>query len=264
MMRDSPPVEPEGQAGAGELDDGDEREGLERVLSRIEARLDTRFSFPDEKTHSAAATLALFRLMLAHAHAIRILGETPYAETAGANVRAMFEAWVDIYNILEPGREEINARRSIIFGLLEFKEHSISTGHLDTDDIAKLDAHLAPYRTEFPDLVQDVELQRTRKDPRNSNYWSGTSRSELIKRMEVAGVGSTLRSIYKMLSWDAHHVVAVALRASIRQTDDGTIDVGFEMLQTAEEAATMARYLAVRMLVKAWLQVTTHLGIDPG
>src|SRR6185437_4776909 len=243
------------------FEDGDQ---LGRVVSRIEARLDSTFSFADEKAHSAAATLALLRMMVAHANAILAVSVTPYAETAGANARAMFEAWLDIYAILEAGHEEDNARRFVGFCVLVFRDYSIATGRLDDDDISKINMMIEAHRIERPQILADVKLQRTTKHRRNSHYWTGTSRTALIKLMEDRGVGSALRSIYKMLSWDAHHVIVVALRSSIATHPNGATEVGFHALQTPTQAALVNRYLAVKMLVKAWWQVTQHLGIDPG
>lgn len=246
---------------AEELRNGDE---LERVISRIRARLEASFSFPDEKVDSASAILALLRIMLAHAEAIVLVSKTPFAETGSANARAIFEAWVEIYSILEPGCEEANARRCVVFGLLEFRDHSIATGHLDADDLAKLEAVIAPYRVKYAGLIADVELQRTGKDKRSSQYWTGKGRGALMDAMEARGVASKLRSIYKMLSWDAHHVIAVAMRSSIRTNEEGTLEVGFQALQLPADSAEFNRYMAVQMLVKAWYQITTHLGIGPG
>lgn len=236
---------------------------LEIVISRVESRVMSRLTFPDEQVDSAAATIALLRIMLAHAHAVVMVSAQPFAEAGSANVRAMLEAWVDIYSILEPQREEENARRCVIFGLLEFRDHSIAMSALSADDLANIDIALSPYAQTHPALVADVELQRTKKDKRNSQYWSGTSRGELIARMEAKGVATTLRRIYKLLSWDAHHVVAVALQTSIRTTEQGGIEVGFHPLQLAENTAAFHRELASKMLIKAWLQIAKHLGVDP-
>ena len=240
---------------------GDE---LESLIAHIETRLDSRFEFPDSKVDGGAATLGLLRIMLIHAHAIVAISNTPFAEAATANVRVMFEAWVEISTILEPGLEESNARRSVVFGLLEFRDHGDATGRLDEADFAKLDEVLRPYRTKYPELVADVEVQRTKKDPRSSQYWTGTSRSVLLAKMEQRGLASKLRSVYKMLSWDAHHVIAVALRSKIHANDDGSLETRFGILQPAGEYAEVNRFLAVQTLVKSWFAIATYLGVDPG
>ena len=242
----------------------DEGAKLEAVIARIQRRITSPLEFPDEKVASAAATLALLRIMIAHAQVVALVGAEAFAEASSANVRTMFEAWVEIYSILAPGSEEENARRCVVFGLLEFRDHSVASRTLSAEEEAQIEAEIAPYREKYPDLVANVEQQRTKKDPRNSNYWTGTGRGELIRRMEERGVASTLRSIYKMLSWDAHHVIAVALQTTIRTNESGSLEVGFHPLQLPEDTGAFNRTLAARMLIKAWLQVAKHLGIDPG
>jgi hypothetical protein len=243
----------------------DEGARLEMVISRIESRIMGSLEFPDEKAASGAATLLLLRIMVAHAHIVAFASTQPFAEASSANVRAMFEAWVEIYSILHPGDPEENARRCIIFGLLEFREQALAVGTLSPEEEAQVESQIVPYREKYPRVVADIEMQRTNKDPRNSHYWTGTSRSELIRRMEERGVASTLRRIYKLLSWDAHHVIAVALQTTIRTNELGKIEIDFHPLQLPEDTGSFNRGLATKMLVKAWFQVATHLGIkkDP-
>jgi hypothetical protein len=243
----------------------DEGARLEQVISRIESRIMGSLEFPDEKASSGAAILLLLRIMVAHAHLVSFASTQAFAEASSANVRAMFEAWVEIYSILHPGDPEENARRCIIFGLLEFREHALAVGTLSPEEEAEVHAQMLPYREKYPELVADIELQRTKKDPRNPHYWTGTSRSELIRRMEERGVGSTLRRMYKLLSWDAHHVVSVALQTTIRTNEFGKLEINFHPLQVPEHTGAFNRVLALKMLVKAWFQVATHLGIakDP-
>jgi hypothetical protein len=235
---------------------------LEKTITRIEARLNGTLSFADAKADSAAVTLALLRIMVAHAQSIVTVCATPYAEATGANVRAMMEAWIEIYSILEPGKEEENARRSVVFGLLEFRDHSIATGHLDQAELDRINDELASYRAIHGLLVADIEALRSGKGKRNRHYWTGKSRSALLKGMEDQGVASTLRSIYKMLSWDAHHVIAAALQSSVQTDAKGDIQVSFHPLALAEDTAAFNRYLAVQMLVRACLQVGKHLAVD--
>ena len=241
-----------------------EGEQLEEVVARIQQRVQSRLSFADKQVHSCAATLALIRIMIAHAHGLIAVSGHAFAETGSAHVRAMFEAWIDIYAILEPGREEENARRCIIFGLIEFRDHSIANSALSRAELQQIEDALNPYRQEYGGLVADVERQRTKRDQRNSFYWTGVSRGKLIKRMEGAGIGDTLRSIYKLLSWDAHHVIAVALQTSIGTDEVGEVQVRFHPLQLPGDSAAFNRELACKMLVKAWLQVSKHLQVEPG
>lgn len=243
------------------LDEGNQ---LEQAIDRIEARLGSTLTFADSKADSAAVTIALMRIMIAHVRAIAIVGATPYAEATGANVRAMMEAWIEIYSVLEPGKEEDSARRSVVFGLFEFRDHSRVTGHLDQAELDSIDNAIAPYRAKHGAMVADIEALRSRKDPRNRNYWTGTSRSALLERMETRGVASTLRSIYKMLSWDAHHIIAPALQSSVQTDSNGDIQVGYHPLAVPEDTAAFNRYLAVQMLTKAWIQVGNHLSVDLG
>lgn len=241
----------------------DEGAKLEAVIARVQRWITLPVEFPDGKVDSAAATLALLRIMITHAQVVALVGAEAFVEASSANVRTMLEAWMEICSILAPGREEENARRCVVFGLLEFRDHSVATRTLSAEEEAQIETEIAPYREKYPDLVADVEQQRTKKDPRNSHYWTGTGRVELIRRMEAQGVASTLRGIYKLLSWDAHHVIAVALQTTVRTNDSGSLEVELHPLQLPEDTGAFNRTLAARMLLKAWLQVCRHLGIDP-
>jgi hypothetical protein len=112
---------------------------LKLVITRIHERVNSRLSFADERVDSGAATLALMRIMLSHGKALVAVSSQHFAETGSSHVRAMFEAWIDIYAILEPGKEEENARRCVVFGLLEFRDHSIAVGTLSATDLAHIE-----------------------------------------------------------------------------------------------------------------------------
>jgi hypothetical protein len=234
------------------------------VIARIEQRVESRLGFPDEKVHSGAAVLLLMRIMLAHGKALTLLEVGPLATTGDVHLRAMFEAWIDLWAVLDSKDPEDQARRMIVFGLVEFRDHNPTTAGLSTEDRAHLEEALRPYKENFAALVQDIELQRTNKDPRNRFYWSGLSRTEQIRRMQARGVSDTLLDIYKLLSWDAHHVLAVALRTTIRKDEAGELQVMFHPQLLPEDSAHLNGTLAIKMLVKAWLPITKHLQLDPG
>jgi hypothetical protein len=238
---------------------------LDTTISHVANRLATTLSFADEKPESAAVVVALIRIMVDHAKAISLLTSGRLGETANAQVRSMMEAWIEIVAVLDGPDPEENARRSVVFGLLEFGDHGRQTGHLDEEDYAQLDAKLRPYRENHSELVADVEAQRSGKDKKRSRlYWTGVSRSELLKRMEERGPAAHLRSIYKLLSWDAHHVIAAALQSSVTTDANGVINVGYHALGLEEDGAVFTRYLAVQILGHAWVHVAQHLAVDAG
>lgn len=237
---------------------------LDTVISRVEKRVTSTLTFADEKAESAAVTVALIRIMVDHARAVSLLTSSRLGETANAQVRSMMEAWIEIVAVLDGPDPEENARRSVVFGLLEFGDHGRQTGHLDEADYAQLEATLRPYREKHTALVDDVEAQRSGKDRRHRHYWTGVSRSELLKRMEERGLASQLRSVYKLLSWDAHHVIAAALQSSVSTDTNGVINVGYHPMGFDEDGDVFTRYLAVQILSHAWVQVAQHLAVDAG
>jgi hypothetical protein len=119
-------------------------------------------SFADAKADSAAVTLALLRIKVAHGQAIVSVCATPYAEDRGEHAR--HDGSLD-RDIQQPrtGKEEENARRSVVFGLLDFRDYSVGTGHLDQAELDRINDELAFYRAIHGLLVADIEALRRAK-----------------------------------------------------------------------------------------------------
>jgi hypothetical protein len=218
---------------------------LELIIPRARKMLARRREIPDEDADIGAAMLALVHAMLDHADAILTLSRTPQAETGMAHLRVMLEGWMELESILTIGDARQNALRYAIFGALELRDTFVATGQ-DPEDIAAANARVEEYRARAPEAVAAEEKRRAKK--RRPHFWSDMGRSKTLAAIDAAqGTDKTLVHLYKVLSWDAHHIVAPALNVWFDRSG-GELRINYELRQTPEEASLFIRATAARIL----------------
>lgn len=224
---------------------------LARALEYIRPRAQGRFELPDEEAEAAAAALSLLRTMVVHAEANLHLASTPFAEAASANLRAMFEAWIQLrYLLTRPDRREA-ALRYKIFGLFEFRDYLVTT-EADPEDLAVLQEEIRTVQRAELGVVEHVERLRSGKLGGSKYYWTGMGPTALVKEVgKHLGDDDQLVRFYKYASWDAHHVLTTVLDVSQR-SNGGTPHIQFGPRQPPPEAAAFSCGVAARMLGDAW------------
>jgi hypothetical protein len=175
----------------------------------------------------AIASLILFRAAVMQGHAIHILCEAPVREMAIANLRQLFEAYVDLLYLLSHGDRAENAARCFIFAHMELLSY-VEKYFPDDEkkaEAAKIRAELDRFKRDAPEVYAVLEDERAKGKPK---YWSGKTRTEVVFEVgELTGHGGeTLKQLYKQYSWEAHHVVN-SLRDYRIAESEGKTEVGF-------------------------------------
>jgi hypothetical protein len=235
-----------------------QNESLEALLAHLRGELsDLRIQKADSDL--ANALFAILRLMLVHAEATRMLAKTPAAEATGANVRAAFEAWIDIRYILSIGDPMENALRNAIFGLLEFGNYARDATTVSAEELQHVAQLVEYYRDKAPSIVAEEEARFT--DKRRPLYWSGKSRAKMLDLIDAKDPNViSLSRVYRLFSWDAHHVINVALES--RQIgEDGKEGIQIVPKMDPSEVGVFNSAIIARMLGDAWVKICRALRI---
>lgn len=185
---------------------------LEEAVAQLMRELDVGFSVKDGEADAVEACYAFLRAILLHGQSTIILVRQNRGEAASANVRAMFEAWMQLLFVVTAEDRASTAQRARIFAVLEVLESPFALGtRPELRDIQN--RALDKLAADYPDALADARLQRAGKvQGRSPKYWTGMSPTALVdlisKRFDM---GDVMRTYYKWSSYDAHHVLAVPL-----------------------------------------------------
>lgn len=206
----------------------------------------------------AAVALALIRVMIVQGEAIAALAATPFAEAAHVNLRALFEAWLDISYLLAPedrAEQVKRARKALAHGYdsaIKFANEQIP-GDTDIESLVRerkrvIDADPAAYK----------ELQQVG----DKRFWSGTSRKRLAGIIESlpAMKGMGLASFYTLLSFDSHNLIA-HIRDVVREEGDGEVILHHRHFLTATEAGEFYSTVCAKLIASAWEAFARTFGL---
>jgi len=233
---------------------------LDALIPHLKYRL-AGCNLPDELVEAAGACFSFLRVMLSHAAIVRDTSDKENAEAATANVRAMLEAYAEIYHILQ--QPDINAAgvRNIIFALLELRDFMTISPVADfTEDLKHIERKLDHYRSRFNDVVSEVEKLRNPDKGKGQIYASG-GRTKLVDATgeDLEDPESPAR-LYRVLCWDAHHVVTTALDLTIEYGPDA-INFSTHSRIDFTTQGMLNRHAATMLLVRSWSLMRKKLRI---
>lgn len=226
---------------------------LLHLVEVLHPKLQGDIPIPSEAPEMAAACLSLLRSMVRQAELIILVADPGFSEEASANLRVIFEAWVNlIYLVSQNGDEPAVQYRA--FALLEFREH-LNSSTMEHGDLEKIDALIDEIRTSHQDVVKQAQLQRSGKiKGKNKLYWSGLGPAQLVQHAakSIAPIvqdETQLPRFYKFTSWDAHHVLTPVLNVDRDKFRAGQIHLGRR--QPPDEAAGFNCFWAAQMIKQA-------------
>jgi len=179
----------------------------------------------------AVVATALLRKAYLQATAVSYLASSPNPETAIPNLRSLLEAFGELNYLLDGPDRLDRAHTAFLFALREIRDFLKKWGE-DADELTKVEQQLE----EKGHLVPGAH--RAALDARN--FWTTSGRAELINKaldaaLRGAGVAPDAalgRQLYKLLSWDEHHVMAtfLAIELNPESKDYGRVKAyeGFE------------------------------------
>ncbi len=189
----------------------DEQLALASVLETARARVALGKKVPHfgEEDHDVAVVAtALLRKALIQATAALTIVQTEVAEAAIPNVRSLFEAFGELHCLLQAPDELSKARTAFLYALRQLRDYSFKWND-DPNGLARVNAQLEEIGRAVPDAYAEALARQ--------NYWTKIGRAQLIENALVAataaaGLGADLGNrLYKLLSWDEHHVMATLL-----------------------------------------------------
>jgi hypothetical protein len=234
---------------------------LVRAVEFIRPMLQGSIAVPEHRPETAIASLALLRTMIQQCELLIKASEARLAEAASPNLRAMFEAWVQVIYLVKGIAEDTGPIEYRAFALLEFKAY-LAYASEDPTDIESIDQEIEDLRSNHPAEVKRVEQLRSSERKGNRNYWTGLGPTALVERAnKVLGPEHQLSRLYKFTSWDVHHILTAVLHIAREESAAGpTIQLGYR--QPPEEAAAFNATIAVGMLRQTWTMLRDEWGTD--
>lgn len=233
------------------------RDELLHVVQAIHPKLQGDILTPSESPASAAACLILLRAMVRQAELIIIAAEAGFSEEATANLRVIFEAWVNLLYLVSKSGDDF-AVQYRAFALLEFRAHLMDSKS-EHEDVEDIDALIEELRQKHPHVLQATELLRSGKvKGQNKLYWCGLGPAKLVSEAArflspIVQDPEQLPRFYKFTSWDAHHILTPVLNLDRDKFLAGMIHLGRR--QPADEAAQFNCFVAAGMLKQAFSAV---------
>lgn len=188
-----------------------EQDLLLQVLAQNEPLLQPGAKSPRlgaEEAEFALLSTALLRRALTQAQAIAALSSSPVPEAAVCNLRSMLEAFGDYHFLMTCDDPILHARIARIYSLREALRFAVESE--DSEQGARLEDRLSGLSAQFPEAAQHAS--------RRQNSWTTKGRRALVAAaidslpiscgLPPVSVG---KELYRISSWDAHHVMAVAL-----------------------------------------------------
>jgi hypothetical protein len=183
---------------------------------------------------SVVAT-ALLRRGLLQAQAVHAVVSSASADAAVPNLRSLFEAFGELNYLLNSPDSQEKAQTAFAFALRQIENYQ-ERWRDDDADLSKTRAELTDHATRSPAAFQQASQRR--------NFWTPNSRAELIDAalatLPRSGTGplppEVGKQLYKLLSWDDHHVMSVLLSIDLLHDSPsfGRIRAGHVMEQSEE------------------------------
>jgi hypothetical protein len=184
---------------------------LDAVLADARQLVDVDIPVPRQGTETfdlAMVATALLRAAYMQAAAVRAVVDTETPEAASPNLRSLYEAVGELHQLLKEN-QLAHARLAYLFALREVRAYLAAAG--DSVELREVDRELERLRDLAP-------AEYSRAMASRENYWSG-KRAKLVRAgfeaiasltgmPDPTPVGAQL---YKLLSWDDHHVMAPML-----------------------------------------------------
>lgn len=156
----------------------------------------------------AVVATALLRKGYVQALAISAIAQTDTPEGGIPNLRSMLEALGELHFLIESTDPHEQARIAFIYSLRELRDFYKTQD--DPEELARVEAELAQ-------KSKDVPFAFAEAMKRNS-YWIPKGRAQIVDEAIGAVIKQggqepeqTGRDLYKLLSWDGHHVMAAML-----------------------------------------------------
>ena len=143
-------------------------------------------------------TTSMVEVALQYTKAIHALITAGLHLAAGPIERGLWELWNDFRYLLMTPDPERQALKVLINASMEVRDFIGKNRPDDRTSQMSIERGLESYRGEDPDLFEEVLLQRKKR----RFHWSGLSFTEVARAVS----GDT--RVYKILSWDAHNLLA--------------------------------------------------------
>lgn len=168
-------------------------------------------------SYEQVVVLATALVVRAEQHAIagRTLLRTSNPHGAAPNLRALYEAFGELAFLADATDREFEAAVAFAFASREIERVLLAQGAAK-DDLEALRKRREEQRAANPAAYAAAESR--------SNYWIVTGRKELVERAvskwptsDTTSLDGFGRHIYKLMSWDSHHVLAAISCVDLRQ-----------------------------------------------
>jgi hypothetical protein len=188
---------------------------------------------------------ALLRKAWTHAVAIDVLAHTSVPEASIPNLRSLLEAFGELHFLLSSPVPLDSARLAYLFALREIHNFQQKWGD-DPSELKRLSTELQAKRDALPHVAELLDACR--------HYWTSQSRTDLIeaalseatRRHGTASYTDLGRQVYKLLSWDDHHVMATLL--TIDLAPESPTSGRIKSQDAPFEAAEFIPFLAANLL----------------
>lgn len=221
-----------------------EHEILKRLI--LHARRQTaalRFNRFDAKVKDfLRVTTELLLATLAHAEAVDLLLDRGHVTATAALERAAWELSAEFEFLVRRDEAIRDATRARIHALLDVHEHAETAFGASSalrNDVAR---EITGYEKNEPELVADMRALR-KKNKRS--HWSGVSRTEVYAHDAAS------RSVYKLLSWEAHPI-AVGIHAIEVSPDGDGVRVGIPPVNDVGDLTNRVAWAVAHSLFFVW------------
>lgn len=244
----------------------EELQTLRNALVALDAILAPGVQIPRYNTEDhdlAVIATGIFRKAFIQANVVATAATTDHPEGAVPNLRSMLEGFGELHFLLTSSDRRRQAQIAFVYALRELRDFCKELGELE--DLAKVDSELAQRKDSIPEAYAEAMNRR--------NYWTPIGRAKLVETaiatlIEKGGKKSegTGKCLYKLLSWDEHHVMAALLAI---QVNPNLPDLGTIKKQDApENPETFLPFMASGVLaamlglyLEAFPELRTKLGL---
>lgn len=213
-----------------------EQQVLEGILANVRPFVELGIAVPcfgTAKQDLGVVATGLLRKGFLQASAISLLASSQAPESAIPNLRSLCEAAGELLHLFEGDNPNERGQLALGFSLREIRDFYKRFGDdEDAEDLEGVELELDVMAQAAPSLYARVE--------KLGNYWTTTSRAQLVdsavtsifNKVGTKAPNSLGHMLYKMLSWDEHHVMAAGLTIGLNKNEPG---YGTILPQTAPE-----------------------------
>jgi hypothetical protein len=197
-------------------------------------------------------TTSMVESALQYTKAILSLIENSLFLAAGPTERALWEIWNDFRYLLRTPEPQSQALKVLINASLEVSDFVAK--HLPAASPsaeAGLERTLASYQTQDPKLFAEVRAQRQKR----RFHWSGKSASAIAREVSFE------TSLYKVLSWDTHTVLAPIRDIQVQRTRRG-FTIVFSRREDVFANQDRLAWAAGGVLFNMWNEYASRWKID--